>query len=142
MGRQPAKTPVVIDLVDSDSDVEIIHHTIMVLDDEVPPAKPGPSRPAPQQVCYPVRSMRIQNLTAIKKGAPSRSSHSNVKVEGIPFPVVKMEASSHSVNPGNQRRAERDPSCGQVVTGDSGTDSDTVSEVDDEYSHAKVCNGL
>jgi len=85
--------------------------------------------------------MRIQNLTAIKKGAPSQSSHPNVKVEGTPFPVVKMEASSHSVNPGNQRRAEHDPSCGQVVTGDSGTDSDTGSEVDDRYSHAKVCNG-
>lgn len=142
MGRQPAKTPVVIDLVDSDSDIEIIHHTITVLDDEVPPAKPGRSRPAPQQVCYPVWSMRTQKLTAIKEGTPSQSSHPNVKVEGTPFPVVKMEASSHPVTPGNQRRAERDLSCGQVVTGDSGTDSDTVSEVDDRYSHAKVCNDL
>lgn len=50
MGRQPAKSPVVIDLVDSDSDIEIIHHTIVVLDDETPP-KPGHSRSTLQQVC-------------------------------------------------------------------------------------------
>jgi hypothetical protein len=49
MGRQPAKNPVVIDLVESDSDIEIIHHAIVILDDETPP-KPGPSRPKRQQV--------------------------------------------------------------------------------------------
>lgn len=49
MGRQSAKNPVVIDLIDSDSDVEIIHHAIVILDDETPP-KPGSSRPTTQQV--------------------------------------------------------------------------------------------
>lgn len=52
MGRRPAKNPVVIDLVDSDSDIEIIHHAIVILDDEKPP-KPGPSRPTTQQVRHP-----------------------------------------------------------------------------------------
>ena len=52
MGRRPAKSPVVIDLVDSDSDIEIIHHAIVVLDDERPP-EPGPSRPTTWQVCLP-----------------------------------------------------------------------------------------
>ena len=50
MGRQPAISPVVIDLVDSDSDIEIIHHTIVVSDDEAPPEQ-GPSRPTTRQVC-------------------------------------------------------------------------------------------
>ena len=62
MGRQPAKNPVVIDLVDSDSDsdIEIIHHAIVVLDDEVPPEKPGRSRRTPQQVCLP-RTINMVN---------------------------------------------------------------------------------
>jgi hypothetical protein len=142
MGRQPAKKPVVIDLVDSDSDIEIIHHAIVVLDDEAPPVKPDRSRPAPQQVCCPVQSTRIQDLTAVRKGIPSQSSLSTVKVEGTPFPVVKMEASSHPIDPGNHREGELDPSCAQAVTGNNDTDSDTASEVDNEYSHTKVCNSL
>lgn len=48
MGKQRTKDPVVIDL-DSDSDIEFIHHAFVILDDETPP-KPGPSRPATQQV--------------------------------------------------------------------------------------------
>jgi len=142
MGRQPAKKPVVIDLVDSDSDIEIIHHTIVVLDDEVPLAKPGRSGPALQQVCCLIQPMRTRDLTVLKRGNPSQSSLSTVKVESTPFSVVKMEASSHPINPGNYRRIELDPPCGQVVTGDNETDSDVTSEVDDEYSHAKVCDGL
>ena len=138
MSRRPTKKPVVIDLVDSDSDIEIIHHRIVVLDDEVPPVKPGRSRPAPQQVRCPIQSMRIQGLMAIKKGISSQSSLSTVKVEGSSFSVVKMEVSSHPIDPGNHRSAELDPLCGQVVTGDNDTDSDTTSEVDDKYSHAKV----
>lgn len=140
MGRQPAKKPVVIDLVDSDSDIEIIHHTIVVLDDEVPPAKPGRSGPALQQVCCLIQPMRTINLTALKGGNPSQPSLSTVKVEGAPFSVVKMEASPHPTNPGNYRRVELDPPCGRVVIGDNETDSDIASEVDDEYSHAKVCD--
>lgn len=52
MGRRRAQNPVVIDLVDSDSEIEIIHHTIMILDDETPP-EPGPSRPTTKQVRHP-----------------------------------------------------------------------------------------
>lgn len=53
MGRRPAKDPVVIDLVDSDSDIEIIHHAIVILDDETHP-EPGPSkREVMQQVRHP-----------------------------------------------------------------------------------------
>lgn len=52
MRRQPAKSPVVIDLVDSDSDIEIIHHAIVVFDDEAP-SRPGPSRPTTQRVSTP-----------------------------------------------------------------------------------------
>jgi len=52
MGRQPAKNPVVIDLVDSDSDIEIIHHAIVIPDDETPP-RPGRSRPTIREVCLP-----------------------------------------------------------------------------------------
>ena len=64
MGRQPAKSPVVIDLVDSDSDIEIIHHTIVVLDDDTPP-EPGPSRPTTQQVCTPTQLSGRQVLTTV-----------------------------------------------------------------------------
>ena len=81
-------------------------------------------------------------MIAINIGIPSQPSLSTVKMEGTPFSVVKMEASPHPINPGNRRRPELDPPYGQVVTSDDDADSDTASEVDDKYSHAKVCDGL
>ena len=50
MGGRPAKSPVAINLTDSDDDIEIIHHIIVVSDDEAPPEQ-GPSRSTIQQVC-------------------------------------------------------------------------------------------
>jgi len=139
MGRRPAKSPVVIDLVDSDSDIEIIHHTIVVLDDETHP-EPGPSTLTTQQVCTPAQLDGRQVLTTVKRGLPSRSPLPAVKVEGTPLPIVKVEVPPYPTGIGNHPRAEHGPLCGQGVAGHAETDSDTVSEVDDQYTHAKVCD--
>ena len=143
MGRQPPKSPVVIDLVDSDSDIEIIHHTIVVLDDEAPP-KPSLSRSTLQQVCRPIRSIRIQALTVTKRGIPLQQPLAAVKVEDTPLPIVKVETTSHSFDSGDHRSqgTELDLPCGWSTTDCNETDSDTVSEVDDKYSHARVCGSF
>ena len=141
MGKQQTKKPVVIDLIDSDdSDIEIIHHSIMVLDDEMPPAKSGPSRP--HQVCCPIQSMGMQGLIVIKRGIPSQPSLPAVKAEGTPLPTVEMEASTHLTDLESYKRAELDPSYGQVIASINEADSDTASEADDKYIHAKVCKSL
>lgn len=38
--------------------------------------------------------------------------------------------------------AESNPSFGQSITGYDEMSSDAASELDDEYSHAKVCGGF
>lgn len=139
MGRQPAKSPVVIDLVDSDSDIEIIHHTIVVLDDETPP-EPGPSRPATLQVRHPTQLSGSLVLTAVKRGPSLHSHFPTVKLEGAPPPVVKVEVSPCHTGIGNYQQAEHGPLCGQSATALDETDSDAVSEVDDQYAHVKVCD--
>ena len=133
MGRQSAKSPVVIDLVDSDSDIEIIHHTIVVLDDEAPP------QPTTRQVCtLRTRSIRGQALTATKRGIQSRPPLPAVKVEGTTLPTVKPEASPTPVDTGSNQRTGLNPSFRQGITGHDESDSDITSEVDEQYSHAKV----
>lgn len=136
MGRQPAKSPVVIDLVDSDSDIEIIHHTIMVLDDETPP------EPTTQQVCTPTLLSARWVLMAVKRGLSLHSPLPAVKVEGIPLPIVKVEVPPCPTGTGNHQKAEHGPLYGPGATGIDETDSGAVSEVDDQYAHVKVCDGF
>jgi len=68
------------------------------------------------------------------------SPHHAVKVEGTPLPIVKVEVPPYPTGLGNHQRAEQGSSCGQSATGFDETDSDVVSDMDDQYVHAKVCN--
>jgi len=79
-------------------------------------------------------------LTVIKRGTSSKSPLPTIKVEGTPLPIIKMEVPSHPTPSESHGQAESDPSYGQSTPECDGADSDTVSEVDEKYSHEKVCD--
>ena len=136
MGRRPTKDPEVIDLVESDSDIEIICHKIPISDDEIPP-KSGPSRLTTQQVRPPSSqqiSTRPLTTTKTKRETSLRLCPPNPKAKGTFPPTVKTEPLANL--------AGGDHSVGQIAAGSDETDSDTTSEVDDRYDHAKVCDGF
>lgn len=92
---------------------------------------------------FSARSVGMQALTAIKRGLSPRSPVPTIiKAEGTPLPIVKTEAPSPPTDSRNQGRTEPNPSCRQSITSCDGMDSDTASEADGEYSHAKVCDGF
>ena len=80
----------------------------------------------------------VEVLTTVKRGLSSHSPLPAVKVEGTPLPIIKAEVPPCPTGIGGRRRAEHGPLCGESATSLDETDSDIVSEVDDQYAHAKV----
>lgn len=69
---------------------------------------------------------------AMKRGASSQPRDSCTRVKDVPHPTVKTETPTRS--------GEVDLVCGQGTTGTGEADSDTASEVDDQYNCEKVCD--
>lgn len=68
----------------------------------------------------------------MKRGTPSQSRSSTAKAKRTPLPALKVEPPTGS--------AESNPLFGQGATDCDETSSDAASELDDEYTHAKVCD--
>ena len=80
----------------------------------------------------PIKVIELRALTVLKRGVHSQLRSSNTGVGRTPLPSVKVESSANS--------AEPNPPFEQSITGRDEVDSDTASDLDEGYSHAKVCD--